>query len=135
MLNDEAATTTDGDDPARYPDMLDALREIHDPCSVATGIAIDIVDMGLIGSVRRNGATIEIGLCLTSPACWQAVGMAAAIEAALLRLEGVDEVRCVPDLAKHWMPDRMDPGVRARLREVRSYPAPRAGASLRPGDA
>jgi metal-sulfur cluster biosynthetic enzyme len=114
------ALTPGGDEPTRHPELLQALRAVHDPCSVATGVAIDIVDMGLVASVRRDGGTVQIALCLTSPVCWQAIGMTAAIESALLRLADVDEVHCALDLSQHWMPDRMDSRARDRLREVRS---------------
>jgi metal-sulfur cluster biosynthetic enzyme len=124
------ALTVGGGNPAHHPDVLDALRAVHDPCSVATGVPIDIVDMGLVASVRRDGGTIQVGLCLTSPACWQAIGMAAAIESALLRLAGVQEVRCALDLSQHWMPDRMDSRARARLREVRSPAVDRREGAL-----
>jgi metal-sulfur cluster biosynthetic enzyme len=114
------ALTFGGDDPALHPEVLEALRAVHDPCSVATGVPIDIVDMGLVASITRDHGTVEVGLCLTSPACWQAIGMAAAIESAVLRLGDVTEVRCALDMSQHWMPDRMDARARARLREVRS---------------
>jgi metal-sulfur cluster biosynthetic enzyme len=105
--------------PRAHAEVLDALRLVHDPCSVATGIPIDIVDMGLIGSVRRDGSSVEIGLCLTSPVCWQAVGMMEAIEATLLRVDGIERVHCELDRAQHWTPDRMNPAARRRLRAVR----------------
>ena len=122
------ALTSGGDDPARHPEVLEALRAVHDPCSVATGVPIDIVDMGLVASVTRDGGTVQVGLCLTSPVCWQAIGMAEAIESALLRLGDVQEVRCALDVSQHWMPDRMDSRARARLREVRSPAAAHQGA-------
>jgi metal-sulfur cluster biosynthetic enzyme len=115
------APTLPPENPALHPEIVDALRVVHDPCSVATGVPIDIVDMGLIGTVGREGTTVEIGLCLTAPVCWQAVGMATAIEASLLRLEGVEEVRCALDTSQYWMPDRMAPAARARLRAVRPH--------------
>ena len=129
-------------DPNGHPEILQALRVVHDPCSVATGIPIDIVDMGLIGTIVRQRTTVTIGLVLTSPTCWQAVGMSAAIEAALLKLDGVEEVRCTLDLSQHWEPGRIPPHQRARLRAVRPaaaarppHPADVSGPENRPATA
>jgi metal-sulfur cluster biosynthetic enzyme len=112
-----------GEDPGRHPQLLDALRVIHDPCSVATGVPIDIVDMGLIGTLARDGDSVTVGLCLTSPACWQAIGITQAIDAALMGVDGIRTVRCVFDPTHDWSPDRMDPAQQARLRRIRRLPA------------
>jgi metal-sulfur cluster biosynthetic enzyme len=111
-----------GGDPADHPEILQALRAVHDPCSVATGVPIDIVDMGLIGTVQRCGSSVTIGLCLTSPVCWQAIGMGEAIEGALLKLDGIEEVRCALDLSHDWLPERMHHAARTRLRRARPLP-------------
>jgi metal-sulfur cluster biosynthetic enzyme len=122
MLSDAARLGATAE-PSRHPDALEALRAIHDPCSVATGVPINIVDMGLIGTVRRDGRHLQVGLCLTSTVCLQAAGLVHAVESALTRLPDVDTVTCEVDVSRDWTPDRLAGVARAQLRQRRPHAA------------
>jgi metal-sulfur cluster biosynthetic enzyme len=96
----------------------DALRAVVDPCSIATGVPIDIVDMGLVRSVEvRDGAAV-VGLRLTHPFCMQAANIADAIRVAVRDGAGL-EATVEIDVGDEWWPTMMAPEARERLRRVR----------------
>ena len=50
--------------------VLAQLDEIEDPCSVASGTPMGLVEMGLVDSVNVSaGGLVEVNLRLTSPLC------------------------------------------------------------------
>src|SRR5260370_178316 len=51
--------------------LRDALRRIVDPCSIATGVPVDLLDMGLVKDLRLDGGTAHVELIVTSPLCTQ----------------------------------------------------------------
>ena len=96
-----------------------SLRRVVDPCSIATGVPIDIVDMGLVKTVRRDAGRIAIQLRLTSPVCWQAARIVSQIEEVLSAVPGVEEIACNIDPYGEWTPDMIAPEMRERLRKLR----------------
>lgn len=95
------------------------LRTIVDPCSIATGVPIDLVDMGLLMSVDAIDGDVVVTLCLTSPTCWQAANIIAEVERKVSALPDVRRARCVIAQAAAWMPDMMSAAARQRLRQLR----------------
>lgn len=100
-----------------------------DPCSIATGVPINLVDMGLVKQVTQDAGAVHIELRLTSPICWQAANIIAKVEELVAPLPGVDSVLCTLDAASDWMPDMIAPHIRKRLREVRPLPETRLAPS------
>jgi metal-sulfur cluster biosynthetic enzyme len=97
-----------------------ALGSVVDPCSVATGVPMSLLEMGLVEAVRLDeDGVLRVALRLTSPVCWQAAGMMAAIEAAAAGAPGVRAVACSRDDGMSWLPEEIDPAARARLRALR----------------
>jgi metal-sulfur cluster biosynthetic enzyme len=96
-----------------------SLRRVVDPCSIATGVPIDIVNMGLVKAVRRDADRIVVQLRLTSPVCWQAARILSQIEEVLSVVPGVTEIVCNVDPYGEWMPDMITPETRKRLRTLR----------------
>jgi metal-sulfur cluster biosynthetic enzyme len=107
-----------------------AIRRVVDPCSIATGVPIDLIDMGLLKSVALDGHRVQVTLILTSPMCWQITNIVEALTSNLREIPGVRVADVQIDTADMWMPDMMAPSAQARLRRVRPLPAPR----LRPVD-
>lgn len=101
-----------------------ALRTIVDPCSIATGAPVDLVDMGLVQSIEIEHGTVLITLRLTSPTCWQVGNIITSIREKLAILAGVREVRCRVDMAAEWTPAMMAPEAQARLRALRPAATP-----------
>lgn len=96
-----------------------SLRRVVDPCSIATGVPIDIVDMGLVKTVARDAGRVAIRLRLTSPVCWQAARIVSQIEEVLSAVPGVTEIACNLDPFGEWTPDMIAPDVQQRLRKLR----------------
>ena len=100
-------------------DVQRALERVVDPCSIATGVGISLVDMGMVQSVEVNAGTVRVVLKLTSPVCWQAANIIEQVESVVGELEGVTSVECVLDAQTQWMPQDMNPAVQQKLRSVR----------------
>jgi metal-sulfur cluster biosynthetic enzyme len=94
--------------------LVDALREVYDPCCADRGI--NIVDMGVLEDVRvRQGGHVEVDIVLTSGWCPFVTTMSEAIPARLTRLPGVCDVdvRVVWDPV--WTTDRLAPSAKEKL--------------------
>jgi metal-sulfur cluster biosynthetic enzyme len=100
-------------------DVRAALRTVVDPCSIATGVPIDLLDMGLVKRIEIDRGHVLVELRLTSPICWQSMNIRDAIREAVGRIDGVDTIQVPVDHGADWMPDMMSPAARARLRRAR----------------
>ena len=93
--------------------VMDALREVYDPCCADRGISI--VDMGVVEDVRVIGHRVEVDLVLTTGWCPFVASMSSSIPDRLKRLDGVEtvEVKVVWDPV--WTMDRLSEGAREKL--------------------
>jgi metal-sulfur cluster biosynthetic enzyme len=121
---------------ARAPDpalLLDALRDVYDPCCADRGISI--VDMGIVEAVRIAGGHAEVDLVLTSGWCPFVASMSSAIPDRLRELDGVEtcDVRVVWEPV--WTMERLSPAARAKLvmplEELEPYREQRLAATER----
>jgi metal-sulfur cluster biosynthetic enzyme len=104
--------------------VTEALRKVVDPCSIATGVPIDLVDMGILRDITIDGSHVEVQLRFTSPVCWQASNIITAIESNVMAIEGIDRVTCeTRSGAWEWKPEMMAASAQARLRRLRPMPA------------
>jgi metal-sulfur cluster biosynthetic enzyme len=93
---------------ARAPDaavLMDALRDVYDPCCADRGISI--VDMGVVEDVRVEGGSIHVDLVLTTGWCPFVASMSDAIPAALRDLDGVEDVDVRVLFDPVWTPERL----------------------------
>lgn len=100
-------------------DVRSALENVVDPCSIAAGAPINVLDMGIIRDIVPEGENVVVGLRPTSPFCFQLELISQKIR------EMVDPVvrgQCRVDTitADDWVPEMMSEGARARLRAVRN---------------
>ena len=95
------------------PALIDALREVYDPCCADRGISI--VDMGVVEDVRLEGAHVDVDLVLTTGWCPFVASMSSAIPDRLRSIAGVEtvEVRAVWDPV--WTEQRLSPSAREKL--------------------
>jgi metal-sulfur cluster biosynthetic enzyme len=93
--------------------LVEALRDVHDPCCADRGISI--VDMGVVEDVRVAGDHVEVDLVLTTGWCPFVATMSSAIPDRLRQVEGVEtvDVRVVWDPV--WTPERLSPSAREAL--------------------
>jgi metal-sulfur cluster biosynthetic enzyme len=94
-------------------DVLDALREVYDPCCADRGI--NIVDMGVVEDVRVRGARVEVDLVLTSGWCPFVATMSSAIPDRLTALDGVEAVDVQVVWDPVWTMDRLSESAREKL--------------------
>jgi metal-sulfur cluster biosynthetic enzyme len=84
--------------------VLAVIRQVADPCSIATGRPVDLVGMGLVQYVEMADGRAAVGLRLTSPACFQIGLMASAIQECLRGQLGI-EADVHVDPTDVWSPD------------------------------
>lgn len=97
----------------------DALHRVVDPCSIATGVPVSIVDMGLVLEVAVDGPTAHVQLCVTAPICLQITNILAKVEEMVAEVPGIETVNCTVDAAYEWMPSMMAQSARRDLRSAR----------------
>ena len=111
-------------------EVMDALRDVYDPCCAERGISI--VDMGLIEDVRVNGSHVAIDLVLTTGWCPFVAAMSSAIPERLERVDGVESVDVQVVWDPVWTMDRLSEPARAKLamplEELEPYRARRSAA-------
>jgi metal-sulfur cluster biosynthetic enzyme len=112
------------------PALIDALREVYDPCCADRGISI--VDMGVVEDVRVAGSHVAVDLVLTTGWCPFVASMSSAIPDRLKRLDGVETVDVKVVWDPVWTMDRLSESARAKLsmplEELEPYRAGRSAA-------
>jgi metal-sulfur cluster biosynthetic enzyme len=96
-----------------------ALRKVVDPCSIATGVPIDLVDMGMVKDVEIRDGRVRVTIRITSPTCWQLTNIRAEVLAVLSEIPGVSEVSCEVDVTDEWEPSMLSEKARRRTSSAR----------------
>ena len=94
--------------------IVNALREVYDPCCADRGISI--VDMGVVEDVRAAGGHVEVDLVLTTGWCPFVANMSTAIPERLRELDGVETVDVKVVWDPVWTEERLSPSAREKLR-------------------
>lgn len=97
----------------------DALARIVDPCSIATGVPLTLLEMGMVEDIAIEDGRVTVTLVLTSPVCWQAGNIIQAVVTSVCGVPGVASVACTVNHTAEWLPEQMEPGARRRLRAAR----------------
>jgi metal-sulfur cluster biosynthetic enzyme len=109
------------------PQPIDQLRssiraridEIGDPCSVATGTPMGLVEMGLIKQVDIDpDGAVRVDMRLTSPSCYQLGYFSTEIERRVGALPGVSGVEVTYDRGLDWTPSMMSSEAKERRRQT-----------------
>jgi metal-sulfur cluster biosynthetic enzyme len=93
--------------------LIDALKEVYDPCCADRGVSI--VDMGLVEDVRVDGSHVDVDLVLTTGWCPFVVAMNTAIPDRLTQLDGVESVDVKVVWDPVWTMDRLSDSARDKL--------------------
>lgn len=91
-------------------ELIDALKQVIDP-----ELMINIVDLGLVYDVDRDGTTVNVNMTLTSPACPAGPQILQQSKMALERLDGVNEAKIRLVMSPPWTPERMTDDARDQL--------------------
>jgi metal-sulfur cluster biosynthetic enzyme len=100
----------------RPPDraqLMEALRDVYDPCCADRGISI--VDMGIVEDVRVEGAHVQVDLVPTTGWCPFVANMSSAIPDRLRRLSGVETVDVQVVWEPVWTMERLSASAREKL--------------------
>lgn len=117
-------TATDGDAPGESTEarVREALRDIIDPCSAATGSCLDVVEMGLVKRIDvepgDDGDQVEVDLRLTSPMCHQVPYFYEEIEGTVGDLEGVASATLDTDYGLEWTEDMLSEEAKRKRQAV-----------------
>ena len=110
--------------------LIDALREVYDPCCADRGISI--VDMGVVEDVRCDGSHVAVDLVLTSGWCRSWRRCRRTIPDALKGVEGIETVDVQVVWDPVWTMDRLSAFAREKLEmpleELEPYRAGRSAA-------
>ncbi len=96
----------------------EALREIVDPCSAATGSNLDIVGMGLVKNVEVSEGHAHIEMRLTTPSCHMGPYFIKEAEERVGALSGIESVTLDTDDGFQWSEDMMTEEAKRRRQAV-----------------
>lgn len=102
MLDREMTDSQDRDEAIRA-----VLARIHDPCSIAAGRPVSVLDMGLVRGWVLEEGVLTVTFCVTFAGCTMAPHFAQAAADDLAKLSGVIRVQTVIDTEFIWTPDKM----------------------------
>ncbi len=83
------------------------LKEIYDPCSIATGHPVSVLDMGLVRGWSFKEGTLTVTFCVTFAGCTMAPHFAQAAARDLAKIEGVGCVETIIDTDFIWTTELM----------------------------
>ncbi len=99
--------------------ILVKLDEIKDPCSVASGTPLGLVEMGLIKQLDiSDEGQVAIQLCLTAPFCHMIAFFQKETAKRVGSIAGVSSVSLTPDNGLDWSPSRMSAPARKRREKM-----------------
>ena len=90
--------------------VMDALRRVIDP-----ELGVNLVDLGLIYSVRVCEGRVEVIMTVTTPGCPMEYSLKAGVEEAILSLDWVSEVSVQVTHDPPWNPSMMTDEGRSAL--------------------
>lgn len=83
------------------------LSRIHDPCSVAAGRPLSLLEMGLVTGWVLQGGVLTITYCVTFAGCTMAPHFTEAAASELAEIPGIDSVETIVDTDFVWTAERM----------------------------
>ncbi len=86
-----------------------ALGQVYDPCSIAAGRPISLVDMGLVTEWAFADGALSITFCVTFAGCTMAPHFVEAARVELSKIKGVREVITQVDTDYIWTPPALAP--------------------------
>ena len=92
------------------PDLVQALRDVQDP-----EMPVNIVDLGIVYGVRRDGGRVTVDLTFTAMGCPAADFILEDVRERLLREADVEEVAVNVVWNPPWTAARMTPAGREAL--------------------
>jgi metal-sulfur cluster biosynthetic enzyme len=93
-----------------------ALERVCDPCSLAAGAPLSVLDLGLVRAwALEEGGRLRVDMCVTGPGCTLFGHIADAVRRECAAVPGVAEVDVRFDFSVTWTPARMTAAGARRL--------------------
>lgn len=108
----------------------EALREVVDPCSAATGSNLDIVEMGLVKDVGVDDGHVRVDMRLTTPVCHMVAYFHEEVEKRVGGLAGVSSVTLETDDGLEWSEDMLSADAQAKRQAVLDHQRERYEAAV-----
>ncbi len=89
--------------------VLEALRQVPEPCALLMREPTDIREMGLVERVECADGVVSVELVLTDTSCVHFSGLRRYIADVLTALPGVESVEVTASTTELWTPDRRAP--------------------------
>lgn len=99
--------------------MVERINGLADPCSVAAGDPVGLVDLGLVLAVELDGGHVAVRVRPTFPGCMFVGIFEREIEAAVGSLAWCEDVAVEIDSSVGWTEEAIEPAVRERLERRR----------------
>ena len=101
-------------------DVYEALNMVKDPCMVAGGHDLSILDLGLVYSVEAKDGHVKVDMTLTEVGCIFTHRVFGDVYEAIEALTGVKEVEVVPRWTPVWTEERLNQKARTALEGSRT---------------
>jgi metal-sulfur cluster biosynthetic enzyme len=101
-------------------DVYEALDTVKDPCMVAGGHDLSILDLGLVYSVEAKDGGVRVDMTLTEVGCIFTHRLFGDVYDAIEALTGVKEVKVVPRWTPVWTEERLNQKARTALEGSRT---------------
>ena len=119
----DSGTTTDREAENLVRRILDEANRILEPCGMAQGLSVGMVDMGLINGVDvercQSGWDVRVRARVTSPDCLHFVYFERELRAGMNAIPGIRTVSVEWGDGSDWTPESMSATLREQLRERR----------------
>jgi len=99
-----------GDTSIDTEEVYAALRECYDP-----EIPVNVVDLGLIYTLKIEGSAVDITMTLTAIGCPVGPEVMAEVESKVLEVPGVEKCDVTLTFEPPWTPDKMTEDARWEL--------------------
>jgi metal-sulfur cluster biosynthetic enzyme len=98
--------------------LVAALSRVLDPCSVAAGMPLDIVEMGMLaGWSIDSDRNLQVAICVTTPMCLQAHSILEVASRELAASAAFNSIQLRVDTEVIWTEDRLSDTARAKRRK------------------
>ncbi len=95
------------------------LSKIVDPCSVGTGLPLNVLEMGLLRDIEIRDGHVTVRLRLTTPMCMLVPYFLDEVQTRVGALPDVESVTCETDAGMDWEPMMMSEEARRRRQQLR----------------
>ena len=124
MAAEEAKFLSEGRPEAIVRRVLDEANRIDEPCGLAQGLSVGMVDMGLIRDVEVKACggerwNVHVRARVTSPDCLHFVYFERELRAAIANIVDVAEFSIEWSDGSDWTPESMSADLREQLKERR----------------